>query len=115
MIAVMWQFQVKSGAQDAFEQFYGADGEWSKLGRRSRSFLGSSFLRDQIDTTRYVLIEYWSEMVVYERHQTDFADEMRSLEAHRDILCVTIAPLGVFKALDVPDRFGPTWSQRDGL
>ena len=115
MIAVMWQFQVKSGAQDAFEQFYGADGEWSAIGRRSRSFLGSSFLRDQIDTTRYVLIEYWSEMVVYERHQTDFADEMRSLDAHRDILCVTIAPLGVFKALDVPDRFGPTWSQRDGL
>jgi hypothetical protein len=115
MIAVMWQFQVKNGAQDAFEQFYGIDGEWSAIGRRSRSFLGSSFLRDQIDPTRYVLIEYWSEMVVYERHQKDFADEMRSLDAHRDILCVTIAPLGVFKALDVPNRFGPTWSQRDGL
>ncbi len=115
MIAVVWQFQVKNGAQDAFEQFYGADGEWSALGRRSRSFLGSSFLRDQIDATRYVLIEYWSEMVVYERHQADFADEMRSLEAHRDILCVSMAPLGVFKALDVPNRFGPTWSQRDGL
>jgi hypothetical protein len=23
-------------------------------------------------------------------------------------------PLGVYDALDVPDRFGPAWSQRDG-
>jgi heme-degrading monooxygenase HmoA len=115
MIAVMWQFQVKDGGQDAFEQFYGADGEWAAMGRKSRSFLGTSFLRDQIDPTRYVLIEYWSEMVVYERHQADFADEMTSLKIHRDLLCVTIVPLGVFTALDVPNRFGPTWSQRDGL
>jgi heme-degrading monooxygenase HmoA len=115
MIAVMFQFHVKDGRQDVFEQFYGADGEWAAMGRRSRSFLGSSFLRDQIDDTRYVLIEYWSEMVVYERHRADFEDEIKSLQAHRDILCVTIEPLGVFTALDVPNRFGPTWSQRDGL
>jgi hypothetical protein len=24
----------------------------------------------------------------------------------------SVEPLGVFTALDVPDRFGPTWSQR---
>jgi heme-degrading monooxygenase HmoA len=115
MIAVMWEFHVKDGGQDAFEQIYGADGEWAAIGRRSRSFLGTSFLRDQIDNTRYVLIEYWSEMVVYERHRADFEDDIKSLQAHRDILGVTIAPLGVFTALDVPNRFGPTWSQRDGL
>jgi hypothetical protein len=111
----VWQFQVNAGQDEAFEQFYGADGEWAALSRRSRSFLGSSFLHDQVDPTRYLLIEYWSEMVVYERHQADFSDEMRSLEAHRSALCVAITPLGVFSALDVPNRFGPTWSQRDGL
>ena len=115
MIAVMWQFRVKDGGQEAFERFYGADGKWAAVGRRSRSFLGSSFLRDQIEPTRYVLIEYWSEMVVYERHQADFEDEMESLNAHRAKLCVSITPLGVFTALDVPSRAGPTWSQRDGL
>jgi quinol monooxygenase YgiN len=115
LIAVVWQFHVDKEHADAFERFYGADGEWAALSRRSRSFLGSSFLRDQVDPHRYLLVEYWSEMVVYERHQADFSDELRSLESRRSALYVSITPLGVFSALDVPNRSGPTWSQRDGL
>ena len=115
MIAVVWQFDVKAGRQDAFEQFYGADGPWTALARRSRSYLGSSFMRDQSRDTQYLLIEYWSEMVVYEKHQEGFADDVRSLESRRDELCETITPLGLFTALDIPDRFGPTWSRRNGV
>ena len=114
MIAVVWQFQVKPGKQQEFEQFYGADGEWSKLARRSRSFLGSSFLRDQAHDTSYMLVEYWSEMVVYERHRSSFVTDVRTIEERRDVLCDAIVPLGIFSALDVPDRKGPTWSRRDG-
>ncbi len=58
VIAVVWQFQVKAGRQQDFEKFYGADGEWSTWARRSRSFLGSSFLRDESSGTSYLLIEY---------------------------------------------------------
>ena len=115
MIAVVWQFQVKPGQQNAFEKFYGADGEWTKLGRRSRSFLGSSFLRDQALEANYLLIEYWSEMVVYERHLKSFVKDVRRLEEQRNALCESITPLGVYTGLDVPARFGPTWSQRDGI
>ena len=60
-----WQFELPDGGQEAFERFYGADGPWTALSRQSRSYLGSSFLRDQVQPTRYLLIEYWSEMVVY--------------------------------------------------
>jgi hypothetical protein len=115
VIAMAWQFEVERAQQPAFEQFYGADGPWTALSRQSRSFLGSSFLRDQVQATRYLLIEYWSEMVVYEKHYADFSDETAALEAKRDALCVSATPLGVFSALDVPNRFGPTWSQRDGI
>ena len=115
MIAVVWQFQVKAGQQDAFEKFYGADGEWTDIGRRSRSFLGSSFLRDQARDTHYLLIEYWSEMVVYEKHRSTADSDLKVLEQRRDELCESILPLGIFSALDIPDRFGPTWSRRDGV
>jgi quinol monooxygenase YgiN len=115
VIAVVWQFQVKPGQQKEFERFYGADGEWSMLGRRSRSFLGSSFLRDQARDTHYLLIEYWSEMVVYERHRRSAVTDLQTLEEQRDALCESIIPLGIFSGLDVPDRMGPTWSRRDGV
>ena len=72
MIALVWQFEVKPGKQGEFEAFYGADGAWTTLSRKSRSYLGSSFLRDLADTRRYLVAEYWSEMVVYEKHHSTF-------------------------------------------
>jgi quinol monooxygenase YgiN len=115
VIAVVWQFQVKAGKQQEFERFFGADGEFTHLARRSRSFLGSSFLRDQASDTSYLLVEYWSEMVVYERHRQSFGVDIRTLEDRRQEYCDAVLPMGVFTALDVPERYGPTWSRRDGV
>lgn len=114
MIAVVFQFEVKRGCQDEFEQFHGADGEWTALSRRSRSFIGSSFLREVAAEPRYLLIEYWSEMLVYERHLQDLADDVERLERARADMVTSTTSLGIYSALDVPERFGPAWSQRDG-
>lgn len=114
MIALVWQFEVKAGGNEEFEAFCGADGPWTALSRRSRSFLGSSFLRDLAAPTRYLVIEYWSEMVVYEKHHADFQQEIAEMEARRDALVTSTQPLGLFNALDVPSRSGPTWSRRSG-
>ena len=114
VVAVVWHIEIAPEAGDAFERLYGADGEWTALSRRSRSFLGSSFLKDLAHPERYLLIEYWSEMLVYEKHLADFGAEVQSLEEERARLVVRMEAMGVFSALDVPDRVGPTWSRRSG-
>ena len=114
MVAVVWQFDIQPEMAAEFERLYGADGDWTKLSRRSRSFLGSSFLRDIGSETRYLLVEYWGEMVVYEKHLADFGDELQALERERERLVQRMETVGVFTALDVPQRAGPTWSQRSG-
>ena len=112
MIAIVWQFDIKTGSEHEFERFYGVDGEWTAVNRHSRSYLGTSFLRDQSRASRYLVIEYWSEMVVYEQHRAYRTDELSLLTERRDELVASVEPLGVFTALDVPDRAGPTWSRR---
>jgi hypothetical protein len=112
MIAIMWQFEIKQGCKAEFEQLYGVEGEWTAMNRHSRSYLGTSFLHDQNRASRYILIEYWSEMLVYEQYRTYQADAIASLEERSRALVESVEPLGIFSALDVPDRFGPTWSQR---
>ena len=112
MIAIMWQFEVKKGCEADFEQLHGADGEWTALNRQTRSYLGSSFLHDQNRSSRYIVIEYWSEMLVYEQQKASGAAAIESFEARRAPLVDSIEPLGIFTPLDVPDRTGPTWSQR---
>jgi hypothetical protein len=101
MIAIVWQFEVKAGSEHDFERFYGVEGEWTAVNRHSRSYLGTSFL-----------IEYWSEMVVYEQHKAYKRDDLDALITRRGELVDGMEPLGVFTALDVPDRAGPTWSRR---
>ena len=112
MIAVIWQFDVKPGREKEFEELYGADGEWTALNRQTRSYLGSSFMRDQNQSARYLLVEYWSEMLVYEQHRTTRVATIEQIEKRRAELVDVVEPLGIFTALDVPDRWGPTWSQR---
>jgi quinol monooxygenase YgiN len=112
MIAVVWQFDVKAGREKEFEALYGADGDWTALNRQTRSYLGSSFLRDQNRASRYLLIEYWSEMVVYEQHRASRPAMMETIEARRAELVDASEPLGIYTALDVPERWGPTWSVR---
>jgi quinol monooxygenase YgiN len=112
MIAVMWQFDVKKGREKEFETLYGVDGDWTALNRQTRSYLGSSFLRDQNRASRYLLIEYWSEMLDYEQHRTTRSELIQSIETRRAELLEGVEPLGIYTPLDVPDRWGPTWSQR---
>jgi hypothetical protein len=114
VIAVVFQFDVKAGREADFERLHGADGEWTAMSRQSRSFIGSSFLREFASSPRYVLVEYWSEMVVYERHLKDLSAGIEVLEEKRADMVQSTHSLGIYQALDVPDRFGPTWSQRDG-
>jgi quinol monooxygenase YgiN len=112
MIAIMWQFEVKKGSETEFEELYGVDGEWTAMNRHTRSYLGSSFLRDQSRPSRYMVIEYWSEMLIYEQHRSYRSAAIASLEQRGKALVDSVEPMGIFTAIDVPDRFGPTWSQR---
>src|SRR6476661_3133412 len=98
MLAIMWQFDVKEGCEAEFEQFYGASGEWTAVNRHSRSYLGSSFLRNQNAASRYIVIEYWSEMLVYEQHRGYRSDTISSLEERRTALVEAVEPLGIFTA-----------------
>ena len=112
MIAIAWQFEVKKGREAEFEEMYGVDGEWTAMNRHTRSYLGTSFLRNQNPASRYIVIEYWSEMLVYEQHRGTRAKAIAALEERSASLVERVEPMGIFTALDVPDRTGPTWSQR---
>ena len=53
-------------------------------------------------------------MFVYEKHLADFSDNVDTLKEQRSEMVKESIPLGIFDALDVPERYGPTWSVRDG-
>src|SRR3954454_9531205 len=102
MVSIVWQFNVKRGREAEFEQLYGADGERTTMNRHTREYLGSSFLRDQSEPSRYLVIEYWSEMLVAEQHNSFRPAALIALDGAEPGLLESTEPLGVLPALDVP-------------
>src|SRR3954453_640142 len=98
MIAIMWQFDVKAGREAEFEGLYGADGAGTAMNRHTRSYLRSSFLNDQNRASRYIVIEYWSEMLVSEPASILHSTLVAPFEAQRTALIESVVPMGVFTA-----------------
>ena len=59
MIQIIWEFVVKAGAVDRFEQAYGPDGAWTRLFQTYPGFRGTTLLRDTDNPRRYVTIDLW--------------------------------------------------------
>ena len=51
-------------------------------------------------------------MIVMEQHRAYRTDAITTIEERRAQLVESVEPLGIFTALDVPERTGPAWSQR---
>ena len=51
-------------------------------------------------------------MVIYEKHLEDFRNDLRTLETERAQFVLKVESVGLFTALNVPSRSGPTWSRR---
>ena len=77
MIAIMWKFEVRDGRENEFEQLFGVEGDWTKMNRTTRSYLGTSFLRNESEPSRYLVIEY-SERDARLRAATDLVLRTRS-------------------------------------
>jgi len=52
-------------------------------------------------------------MLVYEQHRSYRTNAIESLEQRAAELVEATEPLGIFTALNVPERYGPAWSQRE--
>jgi len=77
----VWSFQVRAGREDDFEQLHGADGDWTALSRRkpivSRQLIPARAGRPAPVSPE---LTYWSEMLIYEKHLSDYGDEVTELQ-----------------------------------
>ncbi len=112
MIAITWQFEVKKGREAEFEDMYGVDGEWTAMNRHTRSYswqFVSSRSEPHVTVLPHRILERDARLRAAPRlpvcgHRVSRRAERRAgRQGGAD---------GNFYGLNVPDRTGPTWSQR---
>jgi heme-degrading monooxygenase HmoA len=57
VIALVFSYEVRDSV--AFEQVYGADGDWAQFFRTGHGFVGTELLRDVELPGRYLVIDRW--------------------------------------------------------
>jgi quinol monooxygenase YgiN len=81
MVHVMvWRFDVKPTAVDAFLGAYGSDGDWARLFATADGFLGTELFRSEADPRRFVTVDTWSDIGAWEDFRRRRAEEYAALD-----------------------------------
>ena len=95
----IWEFTAKPEARAEFENFYGPDGEWVQLFRRSKSFMRTELFRDRRTENRYVTIDYFASGAGYQDFLREFRQEYEALDRRCEAVRASQRQIGAFTAL----------------
>ena len=66
MLVVLWEYEVRAGAEAQFEALYGSDGDWVKLFRDHPGYVDTQLLRGE-QPRHYLTIDRWGSAAEYDR------------------------------------------------
>jgi len=78
---IVWEFRVKPGAIEEFENHYGPSGTWVSFFRKGQGYRETQLLRDAADPTRYVTIDSWDDEHAYRLFHETYGAEYAALDA----------------------------------
>ncbi len=96
---VIWEFQVRPGAEEDFERVYGPDGDWAQLFRKAKGYIRSELLRDREVWGRYLVLDHWGSAAQYDAFHAAHTAEYAELDQRCEALTLREARLGSFSAL----------------
>jgi len=76
---IEWEFAVKPGCEERFEQIYGPAGDWARLFRRGEGYLRTELHRGQ-QARRYRTVDFWRSRGAYEDFRKQHEMEYHTLD-----------------------------------
>jgi heme-degrading monooxygenase HmoA len=80
VFVVVWEFDIRVGAEEAFLQAYGVDGEWARLFRRGTGFVRVELARSIAKSNRFFTFDYWVSREAFEAFGVEYATEYKTLD-----------------------------------
>jgi heme-degrading monooxygenase HmoA len=78
---VIWEFRVRPGQAERFEQAYGADGLWAKFFRKDEWYIGTELIRDLKAARSYLTLDFWKSQAAYDAFRAQHAAEYQAIDA----------------------------------
>ncbi len=101
---ILWDFHVKPGREERFEQVYSPEGDWARFFTQGKGYLGTELDRDLQRKGRYLTADYWTSQTAYESFREHRLGEYRALDQQCAELTRRETVLGKFLCRRTPRR-----------
>ncbi len=81
MFVALWEYEVKPGCEERFENAYSPGGEWVRLFRSDSNYRETRLLRDPFRTAIYLTLDFWNSRQAYEKFMAAHQKEYKALDA----------------------------------
>lgn len=96
MFVILWEFEVKSGSESAFERVYGPQGDWVRLFRCDPHYQMTRLLKDTSRPGIYCTMDFWDSEVAYEKFKSTQRQAYQALDQATQGLTLCERYLGSF-------------------
>jgi len=80
LFVALWEFEVKPGCEEKFEEVYGANGAWAKLFLQDSQYRGTRLVKDVERERVYLTLDFWKTRESYERFKKENAGEYERID-----------------------------------
>jgi hypothetical protein len=99
MFLALWEFDVKPGCDERFENVYGPDGDWAQFFRLDTAYLRTLLLRDPFRRQTYLTCDFWESQTAYEAFRKNHLDAYLALDKRCEELMTAERKIGEFEKL----------------
>jgi heme-degrading monooxygenase HmoA len=97
MFVILWEFEVKPGCEERFEDVYGPDGDWARLFRTDADYIETRLLRDPSRSSLYLTLDIWKTRTAYENFLRGRKGEYQNLDAATGNMTARERRIGMFE------------------
>jgi hypothetical protein len=100
MFVALWEYEVKPGSEERFENAYGPDGDWVRLFRNDPHYHETRLVHDSFRRGVYLTMDFWQSRRAYERFMAGHRAEYEAIDAMGEQLSVKKRRIGWFEMVE---------------
>ena len=99
MFLVLWEFEVKPGREQRFQEVYGPGGDWDSLFRSDPNHVEPRLFQDTTRTRVYLTADYWLSRKSYEAFLTLRGSAYKALDSASEDLTLHERQIGALEMM----------------
>ncbi len=100
MFVALWEYEVKPGGEERFENAYGPEGEWVRLFRNDSRYKETRLVRDTLRRGVYLTMDFWESRQTYEEFIKRHRMEYEAIDEICEDMTLRERKLGWFELID---------------